>query len=245
MLDVHPPHQATHSWKDFFIHIATIVVGLIIAVGLEQSVEAWRHHREAAELREQLHGESEQILFDAKRTDVALTYQLDWLTKRTEQVKGRVWDGQALPEADPQHTPYFASPDIPIWRAAKSAGEVELLTKREINAFAEIEYLQGHVETLGLDQSKKGYELRSFGRRFPRPGNGAPDFTKAGSEDLRNYLALLTESTDATVSYRLWVRNMIGAETAILAGKTKLEDLYTAERAAHPEIKTGAASDLQ
>jgi len=24
MLDVHPPHEAAHSWKDFFIHIATI-----------------------------------------------------------------------------------------------------------------------------------------------------------------------------------------------------------------------------
>lgn len=28
MLDVHPPHEATHTWTDFFIHIATIVVGL-------------------------------------------------------------------------------------------------------------------------------------------------------------------------------------------------------------------------
>jgi len=23
MLDVHPPHEAAHTWKDFFIHIAT------------------------------------------------------------------------------------------------------------------------------------------------------------------------------------------------------------------------------
>jgi hypothetical protein len=43
MLDVHPPHQAIHGWRDFFIHIATIVVGLLIAVALEQTVEAcWR-----------------------------------------------------------------------------------------------------------------------------------------------------------------------------------------------------------
>jgi hypothetical protein len=45
MLDVHPPEHAAHSWRDFFIHIATIVVGLLIAIGLEQSVE-WIHHRE-------------------------------------------------------------------------------------------------------------------------------------------------------------------------------------------------------
>ena len=54
MLDVHPPHAAAHSWKDFFIHIATIVVGLIIAVGLEQTVEFFHHRHEVAETREAL-----------------------------------------------------------------------------------------------------------------------------------------------------------------------------------------------
>jgi tetratricopeptide (TPR) repeat protein len=49
MLDVHPPHEATHTWKDFFIHVATICVGLLIAVGLEQTVE-WVHHK--VEVRE-------------------------------------------------------------------------------------------------------------------------------------------------------------------------------------------------
>jgi hypothetical protein len=34
---VHPPHEAAHTLKDFFIHIAIIVVGLLITIGLEQS----------------------------------------------------------------------------------------------------------------------------------------------------------------------------------------------------------------
>ena len=36
MLDVHPAHHAANTWRDFFIHIATIVLGLLIAVSLEQ-----------------------------------------------------------------------------------------------------------------------------------------------------------------------------------------------------------------
>ena len=51
MLDIHPPHHAASTWRDFFIHIATIVVGLLIAIGLEQTVE-WLHHRhQLAEVR--------------------------------------------------------------------------------------------------------------------------------------------------------------------------------------------------
>jgi hypothetical protein len=60
MLDVHPPHEATHSWKDFFIHIATIVVGLLIAVGLEQTVEYFHHRVEIRETREALRREKEE-----------------------------------------------------------------------------------------------------------------------------------------------------------------------------------------
>src|ERR1022692_3960716 len=54
MLDVHPPHQSTHTWKDFFIHLATIVVGLLIAISLEQSVEYIHHRHQLAETRDAL-----------------------------------------------------------------------------------------------------------------------------------------------------------------------------------------------
>jgi hypothetical protein len=59
MLDVHPPHAPTHTWKDFFLHIATITVGLLIAVSLEQAVEAVHHHHQIVELRDALHKERE------------------------------------------------------------------------------------------------------------------------------------------------------------------------------------------
>ena len=60
MLDVHPPDHAVHSWRDFFVHIATIVIGLLIAVGLEQAVESIHHHNEVAETRRALAEEREQ-----------------------------------------------------------------------------------------------------------------------------------------------------------------------------------------
>jgi hypothetical protein len=59
MLDVHPAHHAASTWRDFFIHIATIVLGLLIAVGLEQTVEYFHHRHLASEAREQLRSERE------------------------------------------------------------------------------------------------------------------------------------------------------------------------------------------
>jgi hypothetical protein len=57
MLDVHAPHQSAHTWKDFFIHIATIVIGLLIAIGLEQTVEHFHHKHQVAQVRESLNVE--------------------------------------------------------------------------------------------------------------------------------------------------------------------------------------------
>jgi hypothetical protein len=58
MLDVHPPHEAAHTWKDFFIHVATICVGLLIAVGLEQAVEYLHHRHQIGVARERIREEA-------------------------------------------------------------------------------------------------------------------------------------------------------------------------------------------
>jgi hypothetical protein len=59
MLDVHPAHHAANTWREFFTHIATIVLGLLIAVGLEQTVEHIHHRGEATDAREALRLERE------------------------------------------------------------------------------------------------------------------------------------------------------------------------------------------
>jgi hypothetical protein len=73
MLDVHPAHHAAQTWRDFFIHIATIVLGLLIAVSLEQTVEYFHHQREVAETRENLRSErqSNEARFALETDDLA------------------------------------------------------------------------------------------------------------------------------------------------------------------------------
>ena len=60
MLDIHPAQHAASTWREFFIHIATIVLGLMIAVSLEQLVEHIRHLHQVAETREVLRKEREE-----------------------------------------------------------------------------------------------------------------------------------------------------------------------------------------
>jgi hypothetical protein len=70
MLDVHAPHERVHSWSDFFIHIATIVIGLLIAIGLEQTVEYFHHRHQAREglvlLRREVDANRVSLAYDDK-----------------------------------------------------------------------------------------------------------------------------------------------------------------------------------
>ncbi len=53
-LNVHAPHQAVHTWKDFLVHIAAIAIGLLLALALEGLVEYVHERRQLTEARREL-----------------------------------------------------------------------------------------------------------------------------------------------------------------------------------------------
>jgi hypothetical protein len=44
VIEVHPPTEPVHGWRDFLVHLFTITIGLLIALSMEGCVE-WQHHR--------------------------------------------------------------------------------------------------------------------------------------------------------------------------------------------------------
>jgi len=47
-VDIHPPHGPVNSFKDFLLHLLTVILGILIALSLEGLIE-WRHHGSLAE----------------------------------------------------------------------------------------------------------------------------------------------------------------------------------------------------
>jgi hypothetical protein len=60
-MEIHKP-KAAHSWREFLIEIGTIMCGILIALGLEQTVEALRTGRDVEDARAALHREMAQNL---------------------------------------------------------------------------------------------------------------------------------------------------------------------------------------
>ena len=54
MIEPHAPHHPVTTWKEVFIHIGIVTVGLLLAIGLEQTVEYFHHRHQVAETRKAL-----------------------------------------------------------------------------------------------------------------------------------------------------------------------------------------------
>jgi hypothetical protein len=165
MLDVHPPTHPTHTWKDFFIHIATIVVGLIIAVGLEQLVEHIHQRYELRETREALSRELES------NRDHLIANQHDWL-RTTARLKNNLLVLQYIrqhpgtPEtALPGDLVWNQSPflyDHAVWDAAEKSGITHQMPLTEANSDQELYASLAGLYQQNLDNWNAINDARSF-----------------------------------------------------------------------------------
>lgn len=134
MLDVHPPHAAIHGWRDFFIHIATITIGLLIAVGLEQTVEYVHHLDQLSTLRQEIAAE----LNENRR--IAALNETEFARVEGELAK----DMEILRTARAANAPvtgglnyewlFYRTPDG-AWQAAKENGVLGLVPHDELRGY--------------------------------------------------------------------------------------------------------------
>jgi hypothetical protein len=235
MLDVHPPHAPTHTWRDFFIHIATIVIGLLIAVGLEQGVEAIHQHRERHELMEQLDVEHRQVLKNAEDTTEASGRILDWYAARIGAMEAVLTRQQ--PYRQPARpAPISAnSPDDPVWRAAKASGRTFILSQQVVIANSEVERLIDQLDAslASSNQFANGSPTMACGRLPFQPDNLQTDYDHADKHDLQECLVNMMSLYKAR--HDTWVKDtwVIGAEKAILAGETDIDHINSYEVTEH------------
>jgi hypothetical protein len=184
MLDVHPPHHAASTWRDFLIHIATIVIGLLIAVGLEQTVEAIHHHDQRDHLQEDLHDEAAQNLQVIDR-DLKMENIEPWFEQamgvaspgaKQSTVRATLPTPPCLPgSVGTAEFRYFA-PSQAVWTTAKEGGLVGLLPVEQSRMQARLAH---NYDLLGVarDHAFDGCQAiiamrRRFARTEPAGGSG-------------------------------------------------------------------------
>jgi hypothetical protein len=130
MLDVHPAHHAANSWKEFFVHIATIVIGLLIAVGLEQTVEYFHHRHLASEARVSIQRELIQSASTLQLNEDRLLAGQQSLEKDLELLDSSTPDAQTLQAL--QYSWDLNRIVDAAWTAARTDGSIALIPSKQI-----------------------------------------------------------------------------------------------------------------
>jgi hypothetical protein len=90
VLEPHAPHEPIHNWKGFLIHIVAIAIGLLLALGLEQTVEAVHHAHQRADLEQQMHAVLLDDLESDKRSLQDLRLRPGYLSDLLDAINARL-----------------------------------------------------------------------------------------------------------------------------------------------------------
>ena len=201
VLDIHVP-QATHTWKDFWIHLGTITVGLLIAIGLEQGVEKLLHLEQGRQLESDLQQEALVNRGRIAMDEAALDSDMAWLLKLRRDVsalrEGAPKQSFVYPErpetypSNPNRS-FVRLPYVTVWTTAQESNLIPLLPQERARNYASV-HLEADLATnvlLGL-QEVKWSELDKFELRFEDDLlSGKPNVGKMTPAQLDEYVGVL------------------------------------------------------
>lgn len=195
-MEVHPPEHAIHNWRDFFIHIGTITIGLLIALGLEALVEQQHHrhlvHTAEANLHTEVRNNRQQLAADEHFLDTS-QQQLQAGLASLEAVKAH------KPGADFKSAWWeWDGPSFAAWDTARDSGALALMDLQHVQSFAVVYDQQKIVQDQAILFVRDIYSALAplRGRRITDLNPQQLDSTIANTEHTLADLRLLRDYTE-------------------------------------------------
>jgi hypothetical protein len=159
MLDVHPAHHAASTWRDFFIHIATISLGLLIAIGLEQTVEWFHHRHQLHQLEAGLHTEGLRNLHVALDNIHSSELRRNIDAAQYAELVNAARQHRAPATLPSSQGTNYAKPAYAVWAVAQQAGTSALLPRedaqRYVRLYSVVQTAADHLDAINAAASRR------------------------------------------------------------------------------------------
>jgi hypothetical protein len=175
MLDVHPPHSKISSVGEFFLHLFTITIGLLIALALEAAVERSHHNHQR-----------EQAESDLRQEIRANSAQLAAAHRAVAGEQANLVRAMEFLEARQANKPYdisgisLAFSIVPLsdasWRTASATGVLSYMNYDSVQLYAAAYHMQDQFADMEQESLDSFLQLHSY-------IVGSPDLTKMPPEE--------------------------------------------------------------
>jgi hypothetical protein len=240
ILEAHAPHETVQTWKGFFVHIATITIGLLIAIALEQCVEGLHHLHQRHQLQHDLLEEATRNR-NILTTDLELAVQLDWFRSLLTALKSVSTGGQAaisLPVIpcipgtigangtdNTVASKYFAPSDA-VWVTARDAGLIIQLPAEEARMYARLAHnydLQAAARDRFAYACERIYSLHT---RYAVAASQAHQEIWTLSRERADEVAAAAADADTTLRALMWrTRWNLSFEEGIVRGAKNYDEV--------------------
>jgi hypothetical protein len=191
MIDVHAPEHGINGVRDFFIHLFTITIGLLIALGLEAGAEAIHHRHQRQEAETLIRREIQDNLTKLRDGAPIATAELHQMAKVLQTLEARAQSQPGvLNEKD------FLFQEAPIqdaaWRTANSTGALDYMDYAEVERFSDAYKEQAMLQSMEEQALEDYLELLPI---LSHPGNGGivtPEVAKDAIPYTRRVVAHLS-----------------------------------------------------
>jgi len=135
--------------RDFFVHLFIVVLGILIAIGLEQSIEYIHRRHQVAVLTEQMRVEAQNNLPLICESIARLQVQTGYISSLQQALLSGKISGDSVDVhgvVPPGGSVLYVSPSRATWSAAQSAGLAALLPPTGAKLYARLDYnTQGEI----------------------------------------------------------------------------------------------------
>jgi hypothetical protein len=161
-MDIQPPHQPIHTWRDFLLHILTITIGLFIALTLEASIESIHHRHLVRDARVNLRREMEANQRLYANNDRDLLLNREQLARDIDQLR-ELRDGKKLDDANLSWRWNWISYSESAWNTAQESGAVSYMDPSWISTYSSVYAQQQYINATALailsEESRAGASL--------------------------------------------------------------------------------------
>jgi hypothetical protein len=219
MIDIHPPQHAPMTKREFFTHLFIVILGILIAIGLEQTVEALHHRHEREALIENFHREcSHNIQVFDEDLDV-LRQGIAWERASLTVLRDARPQGGFITVTMPQPPTAneLQAPSRSVWSVAKTNGKVDLLPENLAEVFDRVDGEGAHWNDVVQPAGEAFQRMKSFAARTGSALNtGATIHLTLDQRDRAATVIdnLLTQYEQE----RLWLARWRGASLSVLHG---------------------------